>query len=405
GFESADSAINQGTFTIQSGTKSATITIDSTNNTVKGLAQAISSANIGISASVISDGTDARTQPYRLLLTAQNSGTDNAIVITNNLDTSSGGSIKPNLSSTQIGQANKSSSFGGSASVTSNEGGGTYTGTSNDTFSFTVTTAGTVGTDNGIQLSYSNKSGSLTGTLTVNTADLGVSKAVANGITVQFGAGTLNLGDKFTIDGFVPTAQSASNARVQVGAGDGAIVVESATNQINDLIPGVSLNLLAADANKEVKITVGNDIAAAKKEIQDFVTDYNDFVTYLNSQTKFDAAANTSSPLTGFRAVEELRTLVERSILSVSANLPSSYNRLSVLGINSDGKGKLTINETKLDDALNGRVSGVGFDELKKLFGLQGTTSSGSFQFATGSASTKESGASPYQIDITQAAR
>ncbi len=404
GFDDPTAEITQGTFEIQSGGKSATITIDSSNNTMRGLAQAIGNANIGITASVISDGSDARTQPYRLLLSAKDSGSANAITITNNLAASSGGAMKPNFGSTQIGTAIAGSIFQGTSSLTSNSGAGAFTGTSNDTFNFTVVAGGTVGTDNGIQVSYSNQSGSLTGTITVDQADVGVDKSVASGVQVQFGAGTLVAGDTFSVDGFVPTVQAATNAQVQLGTGSGAIVVQSASNVVNDLVPGVTLNLLSADPAKEIKITVADDIAAAKQDVTDFVADYNDFIDFIDKQTRFNAATGTAAILNGNRSVTELKTQIERSVLAVSGNLPSSINRIGAVGITSDGKGKLEINEAKLNDVLNGRVAGVGFPELKKLFALAGTSSSTGIQFATGTKLTKESGSTPYQIDITQAA-
>ena len=401
GFDDPTSEITQGTFEIKSGIKSATITIDSTNNTVRGLAQAITSANIGVAASLINDGSDASTQPYRLLLSAKDSGSANAITITNSLAASSGGAVKPNLGSTQIGAAVVASSFTGTSSLTSNSGAGGFTGASNDTFHFTVVTGGAVGTDNGIQVSYSNQSGSLTGTITVDQADSGVNKSVASGIEVQFGSGTLVAGDKFSIDGFVPTVQAATNAQVQLGTGSGAITVQSSTNVVNDLVPGVTLNLLSADPAKEIKITVADDVAAAKKDVTDFVADYNDFI---DKQTKFDVATGRSAILNNNRAITELKTVIERSVLGVSGNLPSSINRLGAIGITSDGKGKLEVNESKLDNVLNGRVAGVGFPELKKMFALTGTSSSTGIQFATGTKLTQESGSTPYQVDISQAA-
>lgn len=404
GFDDPTSEITQGTFEIKSGIKSATITIDSTNNTVRGLAQAITSANIGVAASLINDGSDASTQPYRLLLSAKDSGSANAITITNSLAASSGGAVKPNLGSTQIGAAVVASSFTGTSSLTSNSGAGGFTGASNDTFHFTVVTGGAVGTDNGIQVSYSNQSGSLTGTITVDQADSGVNKSVASGIEVQFGSGTLVAGDKFSIDGFVPTVQAATNAQVQLGTGSGAITVQSSTNVVNDLVPGVTLNLLSADPAKEIKITVADDVAAAKKDVTDFVADYNDFIDFIDKQTKFDVATGRSAILNNNRAITELKTVIERSVLGVSGNLPSSINRLGAIGITSDGKGKLEVNESKLDNVLNGRVAGVGFPELKKMFALTGTSSSTGIQFATGTKLTQESGSTPYQVDISQAA-
>ena len=63
-------------FTVASG-KTATITLDSTNNTVSGIRDAVNAADIGITASLVTDGTLTR-----LLFTSDNSGADTAISIT-----------------------------------------------------------------------------------------------------------------------------------------------------------------------------------------------------------------------------------------------------------------------------------------------------------------------------------
>src|SRR6202034_2380703 len=106
------------------------------------------------------------------------------------------------------------SGYTGTAAVTANTGAGNYTGDANDTYTFTVVNGGTVGTDNNIQLSYSDSTGANTGTITLNSGDAGVFQNVAQGLQVQFGAGTLVAGQSFTVKAYVPTVQQAANASV-----------------------------------------------------------------------------------------------------------------------------------------------------------------------------------------------
>lgn len=97
GYSSPTSVVGTGTLTISLGTptysgsatsgaytgftpasgKTATITLDSSNNTVTGFRDAVNSAKIGITASLVSDGGTTR-----LLFTADNTGADTAISIT-----------------------------------------------------------------------------------------------------------------------------------------------------------------------------------------------------------------------------------------------------------------------------------------------------------------------------------
>lgn len=408
GFADPNSAITQGTFQIQAGSQSATISIDSTNATLSGLAQAINNSGIGVAATIVNTGsTDPLTQPYRLLLTSNSTGTANAIKITNNLGASGSGAVLPDFNNTEIGPAVTSAGFSGTSSVSSNTGAGNYTGSANDTYTFSVVSGGTVGTTNGIQVAYSNSSGSQTGTLTLNAADVNTPQNVVDGVQVQFGAGTLTAGDKFTVNVFSPTIQAASNAQIQLGSGVGAVTVENSSNTLTNLIPGVTLSLQAADPTKTVQLNVANDVSSATTAITNFVNDYNTFSSQLQTQTGYTpgtgTASGTAGPLNGNTSIVGLQDLVEQTLLSVVPNVPAVINSLGALGITPDSKGQLQIDTVKLNSALSGGVSGITFNNVKNLFGMQGQSSSSGVQFVTGSADTKSS-TTPYQVNITQAA-
>ena len=97
GFASASTVVGSGTLSISVGTpayagdatsgsytgftaasgKTATITLDSSNNTVSGIRDAVNAANIGVTASLVVDGTQTR-----LLFTADDTGAATAISIT-----------------------------------------------------------------------------------------------------------------------------------------------------------------------------------------------------------------------------------------------------------------------------------------------------------------------------------
>lgn len=58
------------------------ITIDSTNNTLSGIRDAINAANMGVSASIVNDGSST---PYRLVLASNTTGASNSLKITTNI--------------------------------------------------------------------------------------------------------------------------------------------------------------------------------------------------------------------------------------------------------------------------------------------------------------------------------
>ena len=75
-------SVGQGTLTLSVGDKTANITIDSSNDTLQGLANAINEANAGVSAGVIDTGSG-----FQLVLSADDTGTDNTVSITVSGDT------------------------------------------------------------------------------------------------------------------------------------------------------------------------------------------------------------------------------------------------------------------------------------------------------------------------------
>jgi flagellar hook-associated protein 2 len=69
-------AVGEGTLTIAVGDKTADITINSSNNSLQGLANAINDAGVGVSAGVIDTGSG-----FQLVLSADETGTANAVSI------------------------------------------------------------------------------------------------------------------------------------------------------------------------------------------------------------------------------------------------------------------------------------------------------------------------------------
>src|SRR5205823_11756951 len=73
--------IGTGTFTITAAGQSTTIQVDSSNNTLGGLRDAINRANTNVQASIVQDG-DAS---YRLMISSKQTGTANALTINSTL--------------------------------------------------------------------------------------------------------------------------------------------------------------------------------------------------------------------------------------------------------------------------------------------------------------------------------
>jgi len=402
GFEATNSEITQGEITIGTGSGgSATITINTENNTLQGLANEINGADVDVTATIINEGTG--TASYRLLLTADKSGTVNAITIDNKLAQDNAGAVRPNFSG--IGQPVRSTSMGGVSELSTS---GTYTG-SDRTFTFSVvsvdgnSTAGTVGTvgtpiapGNEIEISFTD--GTTSGTFTLGATDARVPKDVADGLQVDFNNGTLVVGEEFTVDAFDSMVQQATDAQVQIGSGSGAIVVERSTNQIQDLIAGVTLDLQGV-SSKEVSLTVAPDTEAAKQAIVDLVDNFNDLMDFIDEQIRFDPETGEAGPLNGNRSIISLQDTVRRTIVGVSTLIPVGINRLIDLGITVT-RGRLQLNQARLDGALSGR-EGIEYRQIQQMFGMAGESTKEAIKFVSASEKTQDG---VYGVNVTQAA-
>ena len=291
GFSKEEAAkIGTGTITITVGDASPrTITIDTGSGTLEGIKNAINSAKVGVKASVINDGT--ASNPYRLLLTGDTTGAKNKITVSSNLT----GTKIPDFSSTSFDQVEELS-FAAAATSTPNLGTtASYTGSQNKTYTFTVGGVGTQTVGSGdIALNWTD--GTNNGSIIVSSADTEVelSGAGSDGFKLSFAAGTLVAGDTFQVQSFAPLLQQAQDAQISMGSTSGGgspITVTSETNLVKDLIPGVTLNLKQVTTTSPITVSVERDLAGIEKQVDDFVTKFNDVLSALDEQFTYDSTA------------------------------------------------------------------------------------------------------------------
>lgn len=200
-----------------------------------------------------------------------------------------------------------------------------------------------------------------------------------------------------------PAIQEAANATIQLGSGPGALVAEYESNSVDGLIDGVTLDLLAADPDKEISVNVARDTETAQDAIETFVDRYNSLISFIDTQTSFDPETNQGSPLLGNRNVSNLKNSLSSIVTEAVPGLGGSLNRLSQIGVDIDSQGRLAINVSELSQALEGEVEGIDPSDIGRLFGLSGVSDNAGVEFLLGSSETQES-TSGYQVDITQAA-
>ena len=349
-----------GTLSFRVGAAGSVKTISvGTSTTLDQLKDSINNTS-GITASIINDGTGSN--PFRLILTSDEPGSSNDIIITND-DTDLGFENK------KIEEAFAFTTNNYSGTVASNTS-GTYTGTVNKSFVLEIVDAaggipasGTVtykySTDGGITFlgangaAYDGTNGvAVAADATLQNVDGQIdATTTTEGVKVSFTGGTFLAGDKFSIDAFNPELQDAKDAVIEV---DNAVLTKS-SNSITDVIQGVTLDLINADSSSTLTVSVSQSAQdEAKDNIEGFVEAFNEVAEFLDKQLSFDPDAGKASPLLGDSTVLNLRRRLGNIITGTIPGLSNeSFTNLSSIGISSNSTtASLSIDDAKLNKAL-----------------------------------------------------
>jgi len=138
--------------------------------------------------------------------------------------------------------------------------------------------------------------------------------------------------------------------------------LQSATNTIKDAIPDVTFNLLAADADKTVTVTVAQDRTGVTANIKKFVDAYNSLIGTTNSLTGIIPVGEGKPPLTGGLVGDaSVRNVLSSMRSELTSPLgPDGVRMLTDLGITTQKDGTLKIDDGKLTKALAANYDAVG---------------------------------------------
>lgn len=193
--------------------------------------------------------------------------------------------------------------------------------------------------------------------------------------------------------------QAATNAVLEMGTGAGKITITKSTNTINDFIPGLILNLKQSDADTTVTLKVNVDTEAMRSKITDFATQYNNLVDFFDSQFAYDPSAEQIGVLFGDFSLQILQSDLTEAIVNPIAGLTQNAKALSQIGLTIDQQGKLAINASELQDALDNKL-----DQVRNVFSTGFESDSASVSYISNTTDTKPSPEAGYSVVVTQAA-
>ncbi len=199
----------------------------------------------------------------------------------------------------------------------------------------------------------------------------------------------------FTALGEVRKRELVEGADASIWIDD--VNVTSSDNSVEDVLSGVTLNLLKADDATTLTLIVDRNIDAVMNKIQGFVSSYNVVSTYLKEQQSYDQENEEAGGIlfgdgTLSSVKSDLITILTQQVWGVASDLST----LGLAGIEVDTEGQLSIDSEKLMGYLETR-----FNDIKLLFSVNGTVDAGSLSYISSSRNTK---AGEYEVIITQAA-
>jgi len=152
--------------------------------------------------------------------------------------------------------------------------------------------------------------------------------------------------------------QAAQNASLNVNG----LAVSSASNQVDGVVPGIKLDLMATTSSAVV-LSVGRDTTVAKAAITGLVNAYNTFEGTIKGLTSSASETADAGALKADTSVRAIRTKIRNFLTSNSSTPGTTQANLMNIGISLERNGLFKINQATLGAALTNH-----YDDITKMF-------------------------------------
>jgi flagellar hook-associated protein 2 len=173
---------------------------------------------------------------------------------------------------------------------------------------------------------------------------------------------------------FSQSLQEAADASFKVNG----LTVTRSTNSVNDVIDGVTLDLFA-NTTGAARLDLNRDTTGIKDNIKGLVTAYNEFEETLKILgDRASEVEEFGGALAGDSSLQSIRSQVRAMITDTSSTPGTTITAARNVGLSVDRYGKLDLDESKLDTALQDN-----FTEVSTLFSA-GTNNKSIYSTAPG---------------------
>lgn len=149
---------------------------------------------------------------------------------------------------------------------------------------------------------------------------------------------------------------AAQNSVVKING----LTLTQSTNQLQDAISGMTINLKKAEIGTITTLTVDDNKDQLTSLVNDFVKKYNDSMTLLTNLTGYNKDTKQSGLYQGDPQFRNLKLNLSKWATSPLIKSTNSIQSLADLGITTKENGLLEINQDKYNTALNNNYADIG---------------------------------------------
>lgn len=197
-------------------------------------------------------------------------------------------------------------------------------------------------------------------------------------ITASEAAGGADNTDNLGLSRFAHNANIANFADTETQTGSDAVLlvngltVSRETNTIDDVVPGLTLDVLKEAPGETINITISDDKAFAEENVRAFVDSYNAFLEEIKPLFKYNEEEERDGSLKNDPLAKSVLSQFRGNIAAEVPGLANTdYTSLATIGIRTELDGTLSISETDFRKAFDNN-----FASVQKLFAADTSTSS-----------------------------
>ncbi|MEB3328149.1 MAG: flagellar filament capping protein FliD [Candidatus Sericytochromatia bacterium] len=186
-------------------------------------------------------------------------------------------------------------------------------------------------------------------------------------------------GPKLSDYGLAAGTASGTNASISI---DGDAAITSSTNTFVDALPGTTFTAFTTGTTS---VTIDNDVATARGAVKDLVARYNEVISQLREDTRYDPGSQRGGPLRSESGVRGLSQALSRMVTETfdGTGTNGTFSNYKAAGLTVNRDGTLSLDEKTLDDAIKSNPT-----ELHRLFANEDGETSGSVRLNLGGSDT-----------------